>query len=248
MALTEPLQAVRDAFRSGGGVPYESYGADVREGMADSSRLAYLEMMGTEWLPAMPDVHARLQADPPARVADIGVGAGWTSVAVAQAYPKVHVDAFDLDDASVVAARDNVSAAGLSDRVAVHLQNAGDAGLAGDYDLVMAFFCLHDMSDPLSALRAMRRLAGDNGTVLIADARTAEQFLDSETNRGVERLLYGISLVHCLPVAMAEQPSAAIGTVMRPDVLRGLAREAGFRDVETLPIADEWTAYYRLRV
>ena len=243
-----PLKAVRDAFRSGGGVPYQAYGADVREGMADAASLAVLESMGKEWIPAMPDIHERLQKDPPARVADIGMGAGWSSIAIARAYPKVRVDAFDLDQASVDLARSNIAAAALGDRVRAQLRNAGDETLAGDYDLVTAFFCLHDMADPLSALQAMRRLAGEKGTVLIADARAAEQFLGPETNRDVERQLYGISLVHCLPVAMAEQPSAAIGTVMRPHVLRDLARQAGFRDVEILPIEDAWSMYYRLRV
>jgi SAM-dependent methyltransferase len=181
-------------------------------------------------------------------VADIGMGAGWSTIGIARAYPKISVDAFDLDEASVALARRNVTEAGLDDRVRVHRRNAGDASLAADYDLVMAFYCLHDMSDPLSALRAMRRLAGERGTVLIADGRAAEQFLGPDTIGDVERQSYGISLVHCLPVAMAEQPSAAIGTVMRPEVLRGLAHEAGFREVEMLPIDDDWSAYYRLRV
>jgi hypothetical protein len=92
----------------------------------------------------------------------------------------------------------------------------------------------------------VRRLAGEQGTVLIAESRAAEQFLGPETQWGAERQFYGISLVHCLPVPMAEQPSAAIGTVMRPLVLRDLAREAAFHKVEMLPIDDAWSAYYRL--
>ena len=37
---------------------------------------------------------------------------------------------------------------------------------------------------------------------------------------------------------MSHQPSAATGTVMRPDTLGLCAVEAGFRDAEVLPIAD----------
>jgi hypothetical protein len=103
------------------------------------------------------------------------------------------------------------------------------------------------MTDPVSALTAMRQLAGDDGTVLVADGRAAEQFLGEETNRDVERQLYGFSVLHCLTVAMAEPPAAGTGTVMRPDVLRGYAREAGFREVEILPVDDAWSAFYRLR-
>jgi SAM-dependent methyltransferase len=248
VAVALPLQAVLEAFRTGGGVPFEAYGADAREGMADSSRVAYLQLMGTEWLPAMPDVHARLQADPPARVADIGMGAGWSSIGVARAYPKAQVDALDLDEASVALARRNVAEAGLGDRVRVERRDAGDPALAGRYDLVTAFFCLHDMTNPVAALRAMRQLAGDDGTVLVADGRVAERFLDEETNRDVERSFYGFSVLHCLPVGMTESPAAGTGTVMRPDVLRGYVRDAGFRGAEILPVDDTWTSFYRLLV
>ena len=33
--------------------------------------------------------------------------------------------------------------------------------------------------------------------------------------------------LHCLPTSMTEQPSAAIGTVIREDTVRELARGAG---------------------
>src|SRR5439155_20070504 len=55
----------------------------------------------------LPDVYARLQADPPARVADIGCGAGWSRIAIAQAYPLVKVDGFDLHETSVARATMN---------------------------------------------------------------------------------------------------------------------------------------------
>lgn len=52
----------------------------------------------------------------------------------------------------------------------------------------------------------------------------------------IERSFYCMSILHCLPVGMAERPSAATGAVMRPDTLRSYAREAGFCEVEILPI------------
>jgi 2-polyprenyl-3-methyl-5-hydroxy-6-metoxy-1,4-benzoquinol methylase len=157
------------------------------------------------------------------------------------------VDGFDLDEASVDLARRNVAESGLSERVQVQQRNAADPELAESYDLVTAFFCLHDMTDPVAALRAMRQLARDEGTVLVTDGRAAEQFLGEETNHDVERQFYGFSVLHCLPVAMTEPPAAGTGTVMRPEVLRGYAREAGFREVEILPVDDAWSAFYRLR-
>jgi len=70
-----PLPAVLDAFRSGGGVPYDAYGADLAQGQANFNRPMLMQRLTQEYLPAMPDIHARLLADPPARVADIGIAA-----------------------------------------------------------------------------------------------------------------------------------------------------------------------------
>jgi SAM-dependent methyltransferase len=247
VGLTRPLAAVLAAHRSGGGVPLEAYGADVREAMADFSR------EGSKWIiaetlpAALPDVHARLQGDPPAYVAEIGCGAGWLTTRLAQAYPAIHVDGFDLDAPSVALARQNVAAAGLTERVRILHRDAGDPELAGRYDLVVAEACLHDASQPIAVLRTMRRLAGEAGTVLVMEPKAGDRFLDPANNPEVERFHYAFSVLHCLPVGMADQPSAGTGTMMRPNILRDYAREAGFRDVEVLPVDDDWSAAFRLR-
>src|SRR5688500_10040778 len=80
VSITRPLAAVLEAFGTGRGVPYPDYGEDMREGIAYANRAMFVNLMGSEWLPAVPDVHERLQADPPARVADIGCGTGWSSI------------------------------------------------------------------------------------------------------------------------------------------------------------------------
>jgi SAM-dependent methyltransferase len=248
VGVTRPLPAVLEAFRTGGGVPFEAYGADFREGMADGSRLESQLFIDDEFPRTLPDLHARLQADPPARVADLGCGAGWAGIAIAQRYPKATVDGYDLDTASVELANRNVADAGLEARVRIAERDAGDPELAGRYDLVMASACVHDTPQPVAMLRTMRRLAGENGVVLVTEPKSGERFMDPANNREVERNYYAFSVLHCLPVGMIEQPSAATGTMMRPDILRGYAREAGFQGVEVVPIDDEWTAAYRLLV
>jgi 2-polyprenyl-3-methyl-5-hydroxy-6-metoxy-1,4-benzoquinol methylase len=241
-----PLEAILQAYRTGGGVAYGAYGPDLIEGQAGMNRAMFLKEMGSSWLPKIADVHHRLLSDPPARVADVGAGAGWSSIAIARNYPKAQVDGFDLDQPSVELARRNARVAGLDDRVAFHVRDAADPGLAGQYDLVAAFECIHDMADPISALRAMKQLAGSTGAVLVVDERVGESF--STTKNDVDWMMYGWSILHCLPVGMADKPSVETGTVMRPDTLRAYAREAGFNDVEILPIDNYFFRFYRLIV
>jgi 2-polyprenyl-3-methyl-5-hydroxy-6-metoxy-1,4-benzoquinol methylase len=243
VSLAPPLPALIEAFRTGGGVPWSAYGVDAREGQADQNRPLFLQVLGREWLPAIPDVHARLSAGP-ARVADVGCGAGWSSIGIALAYPDVQVDGFDLDEEALELARANAIELGVADRVTFHARDAGDLALAGQYQLVTAFECIHDMSQPIPVLDTMRRLRAPDGTVLVVDERTEERF--TAPGGDMERLFYGFSVLCCLPVGMSDRPSAATGAVMRPSTLRRYAQEAGFSDLEILPIEHEVFRLYRL--
>jgi 2-polyprenyl-3-methyl-5-hydroxy-6-metoxy-1,4-benzoquinol methylase len=239
-----PVHELLAAFRSGAGVPYANYGRDLHEGQAGMTRPQFVHQLAQEWIPAMPDIEARLNADPPARIADIGMGQGWSSIALARGYPKVRVDGFDLDEASVAAANANARAAKVDDRVTFHVRDAGDPDLAGQYDLALAVECIHDMSDPIAVLSAMRRLVGPGGTVLIVDERVPDTFAPHGDE--VERLMYGFSVLHCLPVGMVERPSAETGAVMRRSTFRRYAEEAGFSEVDELPIDNDFFRFYRL--
>jgi SAM-dependent methyltransferase len=244
MGMTVPLEGLLKSYRTGIGVPYPEYGEDTRIGIARGTRAMFINLLASEWVPALPDIEARLAADPPARIADFGCGSGWSSIALAQGFPKVHVDGLDIDDNSILAARDNATGLGLDERLTFVNRDAGDPELHGAYDFACAFECIHDMSDPVSALRSMHNLVGDGGTVLIGDERVADSF--NAPGDDLERLMYGFSIIHCLPVGTVEQPSAATGTVMRPSTLEQYAHEAGFVRFEVLPIENDLWRFYRL--
>lgn len=243
--MLSPLAVVLDAFRSGAGVPYAAYGLDLAEGLGESWR-PFADEAIPGWLATLPTLHARLSAEPPARVAEIGCGIGLDSIGVAHAYPLVRVDGFDLDAPSIALAQANAVVGGVADRVTFHVRDASDPALAGNYDLVLASYTIHDVSRPVEVLRTIRRLAGADGIVLVNDPKAGETFADDLAAPESVRGWYSASVLHCLPVCMSEQPSAATGTIMRPDTLREYAREAGFRDVEILPIEIEYGWVYRL--
>lgn len=74
------LPDLLDAFRTGAGVPYPAYGDDAVDAQAALNRPAFTHQLAGEWLPAIPDLHARLSDSArPARVADVGCGLGWAS-------------------------------------------------------------------------------------------------------------------------------------------------------------------------
>jgi hypothetical protein len=81
--------------------------------------------------------------------------------------------------------------------------------------------------------------------VLVVDERVAETF--TAPGDEVEQMMYGWSITCCLPDGLAHTPSVGTGTVMRPETLRRYAREAGYADIEILPIEDDFFRFYRLR-
>ncbi|MGH1564775.1 class I SAM-dependent methyltransferase [Mumia sp. DW29H23] len=236
------LPALEEAYRTGGGVGWAAYGPHMRLGQADANRALFLTSLPRSWLPAIPALHERLTEG--TRVADIGCGDGWSSIGIASGYPRTTVEGFDLDAGSVAAAQENASAQGVADRVTFRHADAGTVEDARGYGLVTAFECVHDMPDPVSVLATMRAMADPDGWVLVVDERVPDEF----TGPGdpVEQLMYGYSVLVCLPDGMSHRPTRATGTVMRPDVLRGYAREAGFADIEVLPIENDVFRVYRL--
>jgi 2-polyprenyl-3-methyl-5-hydroxy-6-metoxy-1,4-benzoquinol methylase len=243
--IGEALPKVVAAYRTGAGVPYADYGAALRRGQGGINRPAFTHDLPGEWLPAIPDVHARLAAEPPARVAEIGCGQGWASLAVARAYPIAQVDGFDLDEASIAEAQAAAAKEALGDRVRFAVRDAAELGAEGPYDLVLILETLHDLARPVEALAGARAALAPGGSVLVADERVADRF--AAPGDEVERMMYGWSVLHCLPTQLVEEPSAAIGTVMRADTVRALATEAGLAEVQVLPIENELFRFYRLR-
>ena len=242
VGLGKHVDAQVEAHRTGGGVSWAQLGEDVREGQAAANRPLFLGALGREHLPSIPEVDAALRAG--GRVADIGCGEGWSAIGIALAYPRATVDGYDVDPPSVEAARRHAEEAGVADRVRFTAADAGTVDEAGRYDVVTAFECIHDLAQPVAVLATMRRLAGDDGYVLVVDERVAEAF--TAPGDEVERLMYGWSLLCCLADGLSHQPSVGTGTVMRPHVLRGYAREAGFADIEVLDVADDFFRFYRL--
>lgn len=231
------------AYRDGGGVPDSAYGVDWREGHAGANRALFAHQLAGWIARYAPDVHARLQV-PGARVADIACGAGWSTIALARAYPRLRLDGLDLDAETVADARRNAAGHGVADRIAFQVRDAADPALAGTYDLVCLFDALHEIARPVEVLRACRALRAPGGCVLVLDAKVADAFTAPADD--IERFQYATSVLHCLPACLSGPDSAGTGTVLRQGMVRAFATGAGFADVRALPVDDRFHRLYRL--
>jgi SAM-dependent methyltransferase len=241
-SLRAVIDPVVEAYRTGRGLLPEMFGAESADGQGGSNRPVYLTTLPAEWLPNISPFRSKLEAGP-ARVIDIGCGHGWSSIALALAYPQASVDGYDPDGYSIEQARAHATDAGVADRVRFHV--ADGATIDATADLAMAFECIHDMPNPVEVLGAARDALSDDGAMLVVDERTRDRF--DGTFDATEAYFYGWSIFDCLPAGRAATPSAATGTVMRPDTLRGYAEAAGFTGFEALPIEHDAFRLYLLR-
>lgn len=244
VALTLP--AVAAAYRSGAGVPYEDFGPEVRGGISTLNRPGFLHDMRS-WIATMPDIAARL--DEGALVLDAGCGEGWSSIGLAQAFPRARVVGVDMDAASIAQARMNAEAAGLHDRIWFVEANSSDEStlrsrLDEDYALVTVFEALHDMGDPVGALDSFRGVLAEGGAVLVADEKVGAEFTAPADE--LDRLNYAFSALHCLPATMAESTEYANGTVLRPSTVARWADQAGFTSTVELPVEHDFWRFYRI--
>jgi ubiquinone/menaquinone biosynthesis C-methylase UbiE len=239
------LPELATAFRTGDGVPFHSYGAELRRGLGHLNGAAFDRSLA-RWIAAMPDIERRLRAPHGAAVLDVGCGLGRSSLAIARAYPNVRVHGIDLDTTSVAEARETAAREGLADRVTFAVQDAATPAGDGErrYDLVTVFEALHDMGDPVGALAASRRHVRAGGAVLIADQLTRDRY--AADGDPMERFQYGFSVLHCLPATRAEEHVVAHGTVIRASTVAEWATKAGFEQSQVLDIEDPFWRFYRL--
>lgn len=241
VGIANVLDEVEAAYRSGAGVAYDRYGAHFRNGQGGVNRPAFENDLVDAWLPAVPGVEAALANG--GRLADVGCGQGWSTVAIATRWPTADVVGVDLDAASIADARAVAESKGSAARFAT--LDGGDLDELGSFDVVTLLEALHDMAHPVDALRSLRAALRPGGVLVVADELVADEFVAPGDE--LERMMYGWSVSHCLPAARAEDGSAALGTVLRSETVRALASEAGFSSVEIVDVDGGFFRIYALR-
>ncbi|HET7294523.1 MAG TPA: class I SAM-dependent methyltransferase [Vicinamibacteria bacterium] len=198
LAALKSMDAVEEAFRSGGGIPSSAYDPDLAEGMARTSRARYQAELLQRYIPALDGMKERLEVG--ASVADVGCGSGAALLLLARAFPHSRFVGFDASERALEMARAAARAAGLGEGLRFERAPATDFPGEG-YDLVTSFESLHDVGDPLGVARRVLRALGPDGRWLIVEPLVGEG-VDVDTPWG--RLASSMSVLHCLPVSIAD--------------------------------------------
>lgn len=231
-SLYRDRERLARALREGHGFGWDEHDPELFLGTEQFFRPGYRAGLVAEWIPALDGVQEKLTAG--ATAADIGCGHGVSTVLMAAAYPASTFHGFDYHQASVDRATALAADEGVAGNTSFARASAADFPGQG-YDLVCFFDCLHDMGDPVGAMRHTRETLAEDGTVMLVEPFANDDLADNLNPVG--RVYYAASTVICTPSSMAQDVAACLGAQAGEKRLREVAEEAGFsrfrRAVET---------------
>lgn len=240
-AILKAIPGVAQAFRDGGGVAYAEYGEEMVEGIARSNGPGMRILLTRRWLPAMPDVVKRLERG--IRVADVGCGAGTSTLTMARAYPNSSFVGYDIDARSLERARAAAASSGL-ENVSFERVAAEEMPADPPFDFIASFDTIHDMVKPRGALARIREVLHPDGTYLMVEPAAGDS-LEENLNPG-GALLYAMSTLHCMTVSLAHG-GEGLGAAWGGQQAQELCREAGFTRFRRLDIENPFNAFYEVR-
>ena len=213
------------AFRSGAGIGWHQHDERLFIGTERFFGAGYKMNLVASWLPALDGVVDKLASG--GRIADVGCGHGAATLLLAQAFPDAQVHGFDYHDASIAAARSRAADTGLGN---VKFETATSADFPGQYDLVCLFDCLHDMGDPVGALRHIRQSLAEDGTLMIVEPMAFDR-AEENHHYPLGRMFYSASTMICMPSSLSQPGGLGSGNQLGPARLTELAEQAGFSTV-----------------
>lgn len=212
-----------EAFRSGDGVSWTERCNCLFCGTDRFFRPGYRANLLPVWLPALDGVVEKLERG--ARVADVGCGHGSSTLIMAEAFPNSEFVGFDFHDGSIQEAR--AHARGLAN---VRFETARAQDFPGEgFDLVTLFDALHDMGDPVGAIRHIAGALAPGGKVMLVEPQAGDALADNL--HPVGRIFYACSTNFCVPASLGQEVGAALGAQAGEKKLAAVLREGGLANV-----------------
>jgi 2-polyprenyl-3-methyl-5-hydroxy-6-metoxy-1,4-benzoquinol methylase len=216
-------EEIAERFRDGKGFGWHEHDPELFLGTEQFFRPGYQAHLVPEWIPALEGVAEKLEAG--GRVADIGCGHGVSTMLMARAYPQSTISGFDYHAESIERARELAAEEGVGANTEFERATAKD--FPGErYDLVCFFDCLHDMGDPVGAMRHVREVIDGDGTVMLVEPFAADSM--AANMNPVGRVYFAASTLICTPSSLDQEVGLGLGAQAGEARLREVAEEAGF--------------------
>ncbi|HET8856398.1 MAG TPA: methyltransferase domain-containing protein [Nitrososphaeraceae archaeon] len=222
-----------EMFKSGKGLRWGEHHHDLFEGTARFFKPNYIGNLVSSWIPSLDGVEEKLKQG--AKVADIGCGYGISTTLMAKAYPNSKFYGFDNHSPSIEQAKELSKKEGITGNVEFSSISANDKSIGNDYDLITFFDCLHDMGDPIGAMKFAKQSLKPDGTCMIIEPMANDKI--EENLNLVGRTYYAASTLVCVPNSLADN-GPALGAQAGEKKIKEISEAAGFtkfrRAIQTL--------------
>jgi SAM-dependent methyltransferase len=209
-----------EAFKTGKGMHWGEHHNCLFCGVERFFRTGYRAHLVAEWLPALEGVVEKLERG--AKVADVGCGHGASTILMADAFPNSEFIGIDYHAQSIEHAREHANG---RKNVRFEVARAQDFGGHG-YDLVAMFDALHDMGDPVGAVRHIRSALAKDGTLMLVEPAAGDSL--TENLNPVGRIYYAGSTHICVPTALNQDVGLALGAQAGAKRIGDVVRDGGF--------------------
>jgi SAM-dependent methyltransferase len=223
-AMANAQPRIAEYFKNGGGMHWGEHDDDLFLGTERFFRPGYTMHLVNDWIPAMTGAKERLEAG--GKVADVGCGHGASTIIMAKAFPNSRFYGYDTHEKSIATARQRAADAGVSDRVTFEVANASEIPNE-QFDLICFFDCLHDMGDPVGAMKGAVGALAPGGSCMIVEPMAGKTV--EENFNIIGRTFSGASTLCCTSNSLADN-GPALGAVASDDALKAVAVEGGFTE------------------
>lgn len=231
---------VVEAFRNGGGVPYERF-PKFETLMAESSYQRLSGSLVSQVVPLIPDGDQRLQDG--IDVVDVGCGSGRAMNLLAGHYPNSRFTGFDIAETAIGRATTEAAEAGNANTDFV-VRDAAALNESPRFDLAFSFDAIHDQAHPDRMLAGVYDALRPGGIYLAIEPK-ASSHLHENLDNPTSALMYTISTMHCMTVSLA-YGGMGLGTAWGEQKAREMLTDAGFVDIQVTGIRSDRSNHYLL--
>ncbi|RMD87175.1 MAG: class I SAM-dependent methyltransferase [Alphaproteobacteria bacterium] len=217
-------QAVK-TFKSGKGRPWSEQSPCCFCATDRFFRPGYAANLVEHWIPSLDGVKDRLEAG--GRIIDIGCGHGSSTVLMAQSFPNATVLGIDFHAPSIEAARKKAADAGV-ENIAFEVATAQDFP-GSDFDFACIFDALHDMGDPVGAVRHIREALKPDGTFMVVEPIAGDAL--AENMNPISQIFYSLSTTICVPASLSQDVGYGLGAQAGEKKLTAVLNDGGFSRV-----------------
>jgi len=211
-----------EMFKTGEGLKWGEHDHDLFEGTARFFKPNYVGNLIQSWIPSLDGVEQKLKEG--SKVADVGCGYGISTMLMAKAYPNSHFFGIDNHAPSIEAANESAKKEGVTGNIEFKSVSANES-IGNDYDFITFFDCLHDMGDPIGAMKFAKQSLKPDGSCMIVEPMANDNLKDNLNLVG--RVYYAASTLVCVPNSLADN-GPGLGAQAGEKRIKEVAEKAGF--------------------